>query len=282
MLFGSKKNSVSVTQNADYVIWDIDISGVAYDTTLNVEAGCFGLYIVNGQLRSNNPAGRWLINPKSEKRDQNKLQLLGVTADKTFVIPCGVGEVPYKDWDLGTETKVGMRGSAKVRILNAWTLYNTLGKSNIKSIDIDNYVHSKIAELMTTQLAKVLEKYDYLTITTQQSEVSNVLFEKFREELGKVGLQMEEFSLEGFHFKDEYVKSRNEALQKDKEKKEDKQKRREEERRQQAEIDMIKDLASISNQPKKEVEAPRTTYCPKCGQKLDGNAVFCPNCGKKI
>lgn len=282
MLFGSKKNSVTVTQNADYVIWDIDISGVAYDTTLNVEAGCFGLYIVNGQLRSNNPAGRWLINPKSEKRDQNKLQLLGVTADKTFLIHCGVGEVPYKDWDMGVETTVGMRGDCKVRILNAWTIYNTLGKSNITSKDIDNYVYSKIAELMKTQLAKVLEKYDYLTITTQQSEVSNVLFEAFREELGKVGLQMEEFSLLGFNFNESYIKGRNEALQKDKEKKEDKQKRREEERQQRAEIEMIKDLASISNQPKKEMEAPRTIYCPKCGQKLDGGAAFCPNCGKKL
>lgn len=284
-MWDNKNKNVSVTPSNQYVIWNIDISEIAYDATLNVEPGCLGIYIVNGQLRSNNPSGRWLINPKKEKRANNQQKLLGVTADKTFIIHCGVGGVAYKDWELNIETTVGAHGDCRVRILDAWTLYKTLGKTDITPDDVDDYVRAKLSELMTTELASVLQNYDYLTITTEQSRIADALREKFRKEVEVVGLELETFALKKIFFNEKYEADRKAAFEKENKRKEDKAQRREEERRQYAEIDALKSLSEINmgnNNGNNNQRVQQSTFCPKCGNKVDGGAMFCPVCGKKL
>ena len=46
----TKVKNIVVKPNSDYVIWSVDLEGIVRDTTLNVEAGCVALYIVNGNL----------------------------------------------------------------------------------------------------------------------------------------------------------------------------------------------------------------------------------------
>ena len=69
-----KIKNVVVSSNETYVIWSENIDEIARDTTLNVEAGCIALYIVNGVLKSINTPGRWLIKSKEEEKSKPSLK----------------------------------------------------------------------------------------------------------------------------------------------------------------------------------------------------------------
>ena len=92
-MFGNKDKvkEVTISTNDDYVIWNVDVTNVARDTTLYVEQGSFGVYIVNGVLRSTNTPGRWVINSKEDEKKGNRIQLIGVNSNKTYDIFCGIG-----------------------------------------------------------------------------------------------------------------------------------------------------------------------------------------------
>lgn len=289
MLFGKKDkvNSVTVSPNEDYVIWNVDVSNVARDTVLNVSQGCVAIYIVNGGLKSTNPAGRWVINSKEEEKSKCKIQLLGVNADKTYDILCGVGGVPYKDDEINAETTVGAHGECKIRVLMPWTLCSVLGKNDVKTEDIDEYIRTKTAELMTTSLAEVLQKYDYTSINTKLTAISDEMKKKISKEFGDFGLSVESFSVKGIHFPDEFKQKREDFFDKANKRKDEKEARREKERAQRAEADVISTIISSSRAgkdsvaPASDVNVP-VQYCPKCGMKISKGAVFCPGCGKKL
>ena len=294
-----KVRNIVVTPNQDYAIWSPNLENIVRDTTLNVEAGCVALYLVNGMLKSINPPGRWVIKSKDEDKSQSKLQLICANTDKTFDICCGVGMIPFKDEDLNLETTVGAHGECKIRITQPWALYNALGHSDITADEIDSYMKLKLSEIMTARLAEVLQHYDYNNIMTQQSVIASDLGKKFSQHLNEIGIEVVGFSLAGIMFSEDYQNKRKEYFENQNRRKAEKEEQRAKAREQRAEIDNILAVANaargLSSAPVQSNAAPNppqvhsvdnslnqpVKYCSRCGTKMAKTADFCPGCGKK-
>ena len=296
-----KIRNVDVVSNKDYVMWQIDIENAVRDTTLNVAAGCIALYIVNGMLKSTNMPGRWCIKSKDEERSNARLQLIGVNTDRTFEIRCGVGDIPFKDYELNVETKVGAHGECKIRISQPWSLYTTLGKANITAQDIDDYAKLKMRELMTSCLSSVLQNYDYNNIMTKQSDIAAELAKRFSEELFRYGVEVESFALAGICFPEEYQQQRKAHFDAENDKRQQREQRREREREERREVESIVAIANatsninVPSQPQAPAQnnvppyggptnygGAGVKYCPKCGQQVNATANFCPKCGQRL
>ena len=292
-----KIKNVVVSFNNKYVIWAEDIDNIVRDTTLNVEAGCIALYIVNGVLKSINTPGRWVIKTKEEEKSNSRLQLICVNTDKTFDILCGAGNIPYKDLELNLETVVGAHGECKIRISQPWSLYTSMGHANITAEEIDEYVKLKLREILTTRLAEVLQHFDYDNIMTQQSTIAEDLEKKFSQKLNEIGIEVTSFALAGIKFSDEYLEKRKTFFEGQNLKKAEKEERRAREREQRAEIDSIVSIANATrslnvgenhtitqnntnNSQINDANQP-VKYCSRCGTKISASATFCPSCGKK-
>ena len=294
----TKVKNVTIRVNNEYVIWNEDIENIVRDTTLIVEPGCVGVYIVDGMLKSINPAGKWLLKSKEEDKKKSSLQLIGVNTDKTFEIRCGAGNIPYKDFEVNVETLVGAHGSCKIKISQPWLLYTTMGKANVTAEEIDQYMKQKLSEIMTSTLAEVLQSYDYGNVATQHSEIADKLAQKCAVKLNDIGVQATDFTLAGIKFTEEYQAQRKEFFEAQNRKKAEKAARREKEREQQAEIDNLIAIANatqqmnIDNGMANQANAPAAPvqndfnqpvkYCSRCGMKMASNAVFCPGCGYKV
>lgn len=292
-----KVKNIVVTQNEDYAIWSPDLDNIVRDTTLNVEAGCVALYLVNGVLKNINPPGRWVIKSKEEDKTQSKLQLICANTEKTFNICCGVGMIPFKDEDLNIETTIGAHGECKIRITQPWSLYTALGHSNITADEIDSYMKLKLAEIMTVRLSEVLQHYDYNNIMTQQSVIAADLTKKFSNNLNDIGIDVVSFSLAGIMFSEEYQNKRKEYFELQNQRKLAKDEQRAKAREQRAEIDNILAVANAAKGLGGSVQPPQAAnaspamdnslnqpvkYCPRCGTKVAKTAEFCPSCGKKF
>jgi len=300
-MFGKAKKlkTVEININNEFVMWEVDLSNIDVNANLYVSAGCLALYIVNGTLRSMNTPGRWIIN---EKKDANApKRLIGVNSDKTFDIFCGTGDIPYKDYETNIETTVGIRGEAKVRILQPWMVFTTLGKSTLTSDELDEYIRTKLAEIMANNLSAVIQKYDYQSVNTQLNAMSETILDIFAEQCNKIGLQCSSFSVNTVFFNDEFKQARKDYFDSQNKRKEAKLDRREEEKRIRFESEMNKEAAeaaAIINRslPKPEPKpqpAPQQPsqpqggyqphqdfkWCQRCGAKVSVNTRFCPNCG---
>lgn len=283
-LFGGNKQekSVAINVNDKYVMWEVDISNVAYNAEVTIEAGCRAIYLVNGKKEAILMPGRRRINAKEDKRDKNTLRLIGVCAEKNFVVRIGVGGVPYKDWEMNIETTVGTHGDCSVCIQDPYELYKRIGKSDVTQEDVDEFIRSKISELLKTELALVLQNCDYFTVTTEQSHISSQLIQKFKTELFNVGVDCDNFSLKEIFFPEEYSKARKAKEENDKKRKEEKEQRREREREQRAEIDAFNSLNLSNVGGSNTTNNPTSGFCPACGSKIPSDAKFCTGCGKKI
>ncbi len=298
-----KIKNIVVSPNKEFVIWSVNLDDIVRNTVLDVDVGCVALYIVNGMLKSINTPGRWMIKSKEEDKAGSMLQLICVNTDKTFDIFCGVGNIPFKDFDLNIETVVGAHGECKIRISQPWTLYTSIGHANITVDEIDEYVKLKLSEMMTVRLAEVLQHYDYDNIMTQQTAISADLEKRFSQRLNDIGIEVVSFALAGIKFTDEYQNYRKSYFEGQNQKKADKEERRIKEREQRAEIDNLKSLISATegiNVPPvppagavppanagaksdgfRDINQP-IKYCPRCGMKMSADAAFCPGCGKKL
>jgi hypothetical protein len=296
-----KVSEIIVQPNKDYVIWPADLTNIVKETTLIVESGCVAMYFVNGMLRSQNPPGRWVINAKDDYRSNSRLQLICANTDMTFTIYCGVGGVPFKDFDLNIETMVGAHGECKIRINKPWQLYATMGRAQVSAEEIDEYIKLKLNELMTTKLAEILQHYDYNNIMTQQSAIADALKKNFAQSLGEIGVDVSSFAMAGIMFSDDYRAKRQEAIDKAEQLKQDKIDRRNREREQRQELDSLIAIANATRDlnpsagatpqtppvnPTQPVIVDMTNqpvkYCPRCGTKMAQSSAFCPGCGKKL
>lgn len=286
-MFGKEKvKNITVSPNDGYIMWNVDIGNIARDAVLDVQTGCAALYIVNGSLKSYNTSGRWLINGKDEIKIGGKLQLIGVNSDRIYTILCGAGGIPFRDYELNTETTAGANGECKIRLIQPWTLYTLLGKPDVTSDDLDAFVRGKLSELLSASLADEFSKYDYNTVNARLTAISEGLKNKVFESLSACGLMAEDFSLNAIYFSEEYKLKRAENFERSNRKKEEKAEQRERERAQRAEIDAIRSLAGVDLKDRtadaKSGGAELVRYCARCGAKTEKDALYCPSCGVKL
>ena len=302
-----KIKNLSIAPSSEYVIWSEDLGNIARDTTLIVGAGCVGLYLVNGVLKSINTPGRWLIKSRAEEKEKSALQLICVNTDKTFEVCCGVGNIPFKDFELNYETVVGAHGECKIRISQPWPLYMTFAHAPITAEEVEGYIKLKLSEIMTSRLAEVLQHYDYNNVMTQQSAIADDLTKKFSQSLQDIGIEVVSFALAGIQFNEDYQEQRKNFFDGQNRRKSEKEERRQKEREQRAEIDSIVAIANatrnlnptVSEQPavpsmpinnapsfapqvNNAGNSSEINFCPRCGAKLLRSAIFCPGCGKKL
>ncbi len=287
MFNNDKIKEVVIAPNSQYVIWSENLDNVARDAKLTVSAGCVGLYIVNGVLKSVNTPGRWVIKSRDEEKSKSNLQLIGVNSDKVFEIFCGVGNIPFHDYDIDIDATLGSHGDCKLRIASPWALYTTFGHAPITSEEIDEYAKGKLIEIMTSQLSGAASKYDYDQIMSMQSTISTDLEKAFGKALMDIGLEVAGFSVRGISFSPDYLEKRKEHFENEKRFKQEKRERREREREQRTEAEVVAIMNANSNNTPPAPAAPVTPnhtvqYCPMCGTKLPAGVKFCSNCGKKL
>ena len=287
MFFNNDKiKEVTISPNNKYVIWSEDLENVARDAKLTVSAGCVGLYIVNGVLKSVNTPGRWVINSRDEK--SSNLQLIGVNSDKVFEIFCGVGNIPWHDYVIKIDGKLGAHGDCKLRIASPWALYTTFGHAPITAEEIDEYAKGKLVEIMSSNMAAAIEKYDYESIKSAQSTISAELEKQIGKSLFDIGLEVVNFAIRGITFDQDYLDRRQAHFDEKKRLEAEEDARRIRIREQRAEAEMINALNAHANDaPPTAPAAPAAPnhtvqFCPMCGTKLPAGVKFCSNCGKKL
>ncbi len=289
MFFKNKDKGVkelTVSPNPDYCIWVIPSDDLAYDAIANVDPGCQLLYVVNGQLRDKVRSRRVVINPKRERSENNHITLVGVNFDKIFEILCGVGRIPYKDYEIGAETVVGVSADMKVRIMDGWKLFSMLGNKNITADEINDLIRSKCAEILSAELSKKLQNCTYHTLTKEKNTMSKTLEESIAKVLDSLGVYLVDgtFALGEFFFQPDYVKLREDYGAHQTENMMEEDRLRLERRKNRMEMQMIESIARTNSQ---NAQADRSSQgnavcCPECGIMVSPDVKFCPNCGKKI
>ena len=276
---------IVVQPNNEKLMWSIDTSRLAYDAELIVNMGCQVLYIVNGSLSNAFDAGKYIINPKKQRRENNIITLVGVNRGRTFSLVWGVGEIPYRDRDSKTETEIGMNGEYTLQLLQPATLYTTFGKTDVLPQDIADKTRSKLAEILKTQLSKELEKYSYINIQSAQRQISDMILESFKKEMFQLGFGLESFALREIYFPEEFKNKRIQDIAKGDEYDNRLRKAAEEKlvrRRQREETDTMKEFLKGVNASAAHSEPSADPKCPVCGMLCKAGTLFCPRCGKKL
>lgn len=288
MFTGKSAKSLVVTPNSDYCIWVIPSNNLAYDTTVTVDSGCQMLYIVNGQVRERVMNRTVVVNPKQDRRLNQMITLVGVNFEKVFEILCGVGQVPYKDREIGYETVVGANADMKVRVNDGWKLYTMFGNRNVKVDEVNDLVRSKCQEIMSTELSKRLQNATYHTLTKGKMEMSNVLEENIAGVLSDMGLYLVNgtFALGDFFFQPDYKKKRMEYGNQQADNQIESERIKMERQKSRMEMQTLEGMARISAQAAAAQSAPTqgssAKFCSNCGKEIAAGAKFCPECGVKL
>lgn len=276
---------IVVQPNNEKLMWSIDTSRLAYDAELIVNMGCQVLYIVNGSLSNVFDAGKYIINPKKQRRENNIITLVGVNRGKTFSLVWGVGEIPYRDRDSKTETEIGMNGEYTLQLLQPATLYTTFGKTDVLPKDIADKTRSKLAEILKTQLSQRVENYSYINIQSAQGQISDMIRDAFEKEMFQLGFALESFALREIYFPEEFKNKRIQDIAKGDEYDNRLRKAAEEKlvrRRQREETDTMKEFLKGVNASAAHSEPSADPKCPVCGMICKAGTLFCPKCGKKL
>ena len=274
---------IVVKPDEEKFMWGIDTSLLAYDAMLIVEMGCQALYLVNGRLARTFDAGRYVINPKKERRENNSISLVGVNRGKSFTLVWGVGEIPFRDRDSKVETEIGMNGEYTIQLLQPANLYTSLGKADVTPEEVAAKTRAKLSETLKTQLSKQLGGYTYLTIQSAQGQISEMIREEFSKQLFELGFSLQSFALKEIFFPDEFKQARAESKG---DEYDERLRRRDEERRQRVaamqEMEAMKEFVSAVNTSGAPGSAPAQIKCPSCGTLSNPGTLFCPKCGKRL
>lgn len=276
------QTEIVVEPKEGFCTWKIDASRLAYDATLVVGMGCEVLYLVNGALSNLFDAGRYRINPRADRRDNNSISLIGVNRGKIFNLIWGVGEIPFRDKEIRAETVIGMNGEYAIQIYKPVKLYTAFGKADITPMEIVVKMRPKLTEMLKSQLAGQLKNYSYLDVQSKQSEISDTVRKTFDKELEEYGIGLKSFALKEIVFPDDFKQARREKQAREDEY-DDMLRREDEEKRHR--LDQLREAKAmeefISKLSPSEPQAAQTK-CPVCGAACVSGAVFCPKCGKKL
>ncbi len=281
-IFSSKKQTITISIDNEHCIRSIPVEGIGYDTTVIVETGCVGIYVVNGRPRQ--PIlepGRYLINDKRERGLISSFALIGANVNKEFEILCGVGGLPYRDPDLDYDAKVGISADMRVHIVNPWELYTAMGNRDLSEREINDYVRGQCISVLQAELTKRLTYCTYDMLPAQAEKMGQKVEERLRELFLNKGIRLVDGSLVlgSFHFDDEYLAmrrrvqdtKRNVSLAKD-----------EAEIKRQRDLADLEALKNVKDMFGKRSDTAEAALCPICGSPIPAGAASCPNCGRKF
>ena len=281
-IFSHKTKQITISIDPVHCIRSIPLDDIAYNTTVIVETGCVGIYVVNGRKNSTfRPGTAYMINDKKD-RDIRSMVLIGANVNKEFEVCSGVGGIPYHDDELGMDAQVGISADMKVHIINPWDFYVALGNRDVTEKDINDYLRGQCAAVLQAELAKRLQYCTYENISAQASKMAQKVEEQLQKIFLEKGVELVGGSLVlgNFYFNEDYMKYRSRvqaargeaAIAKD-------------EQAAKREKDMA-DLEALSRAKeifgRKPDEAPADKKCPLCGATVPAGASVCPNCGKKM
>lgn len=278
-------DEIEVTPAAELCTWKIDTSRLAYDAKLVVGMGCQAMYIVNGSLANVFDAGRYVINPKRERKEGNSIALIGVNRNKNFTLAWGVGGIPYRDKKSRLETEIGLNGEYTIQLLQPGRLYAAFGKEEIAPKEIALKTRAKLTEMLKSELGKRLSGYSYFDISSTQGEISKMIEEAFKEVLFDFGVSLKSFALKEIYFPDEFKRKIKEWQEKEDDldaaiRRQDEEKA--ERIRQRREMEAVEKLIGKAEPSGTSDAKAAQVKCPVCGTLCVDGAVFCPKCGKKL
>lgn len=281
-IFSHKTKQITISIDPVYCIRSIPLDNVAYNTTVIVETGCVGIYVVNGRKSPTfRPGTAYMINDKKD-RDIRSMVLIGANVNKEFEVCSGIGGIPYHDADLGVDAKVGISADMKVRINNPWDFYVAMGNKDITEKDINDYLRGQCAAVLQTELSKLLQYCTYENISSQAARMTQKAEEQLQKIFLEKGVELVNGSLVlgNFYFDEDYLEYRRRvqtvrgeaAIAKDEE-----AMRRE---RGMADLEVLGRAKELFS--RKPDTVPAEKKCPLCGMAVPAGASVCPNCGKKM
>lgn len=270
-----KVKEISVNHNDDYCLWEIDLSNIDYDCTVNVDSGCAALYIVNGRLCGTAYQQRFMINERDKRRENNNIKLIGVNLDSAWELRWG-GETQFAGRDKIVYT-IGIRGSFHIQIDDPWEVYRRKGHS-ITTGDISEEYRKTVKTLMINKLNELANKYSPTEVRGKFDECENVCKQEIESKLANGGMKMavpDMWHLEDPVISDKYIERQiaNDAKKQE----------------QNAREDEMMFIRSFSNcRPAAAATTAATAIkteksCPHCGlSDIEAGIKYCPRCGKKL
>lgn len=272
---------ITISPSDEFCIWNVDLSNIAYDCVLNVGAGCQALYIKNGTVAARPYQTRGLINEKKEKREGNKLEVIGVNYDKPINVLFGAGGIQYRDKEdrEGNETVIGICGECMVRINDAWLLYTKFGNKNVTPSEVNDYVRETCGSILGDKLAAVAQKTSYMQLRSQYEILKQTVKPVIADALFAIGLALEgNLALGELCIPDDYIEKRAKAVDGNRDRLKKEEELREKERERQDDLEALRIISKMGGAGG---SAPAKAFCPECGMAVT-DQKFCPRCGKKI
>lgn len=271
-----EQTEIVVANLNDCVIYkiDVDTETIAKDATINVSAGSQAYIYVDGKASGTYQPGKHALDLKKQKKEGSNIYVLAANRDNAFTMLFGIGNVPFNDRKVKRNVPVGIRGEVRCKIIDPQKLFEEYGTSTAKvtADNISDRMFGKFREVLVSEFASKLDEYDFNTLSTSVSELSQVIHDKLFPELNNNGIMLVSCSISEPYFPENYINERNQLLaDKERELTIGNQKKTDE--------DVISDI--FRNKPKRE-EAEKVIICPFCKAENEANARYCNICGRKI
>jgi len=275
MLFGHN-DVLKIEKKADAIIWEVKPEpGKNYE--IQIEDGLQGIVFRNGvKGESIYATGAKTI----FKKNEGTLKI--VVVNRTIEVPvrCGCGDVPFTDYEIDYETKVGMNGICKIKIINPNQFANLFVTETIVTKEtIEDYFRKNFSKVLAMALAAGLKNHGK-EIEKELYTMGLPIKEYLNQNLGQFGIEVVEFNVLGIKFSDDYLEARTLYFEKKKARREERKEQQRIREEQDRELDALERISKMNNNKKEEKQD--FIYCGLCGFKNEAGTQFCKKCGNKL
>lgn len=271
----NKAKEILVNHNDDYCIWEIDLSNIDYDCTVNVGPSCAAVYVVNGRPCGVGYQQRFLINERSSRRENNIIRLIGVNLDSDCTIYWG-GKTQFTGRDKIVYT-IGIHGSFCIQIDDPWEVYRRKGHS-MTNRDISAEYEPMVTTLLIDKFNEIANKYSPTEVRAKFAECRDEVKHEIQKLLAEGGMKMavpDKWYLGEPVIPEEYIK-----YQKANDAKKQEQNVREDEM---MFIRSLSDYRPVAPAVTAATAVKTEKICPHCGlSDIEAGIKYCPRCGEKL
>ncbi len=274
MLFGHTE-VLRIENKADAVIWEVKPEpGKNYE--IQIDNSLQGIVYRNGVIgESIYATGAKTI----FKKNEGALKI--VVINRTIVVPvrCGCGDVPFTDYEIDYETKVGMNGVCKIKVINPNTFARLFTTEPIVTKEtIEDYFRKNFSKVLAMALAAGLKNHGK-EIEKELYTMGNPIKEYLNQSLSEFGIEVIEFNVLGIRFSDDYLEAREAYFENKKARREERKEQQRIREEQERELDALERISKMSNNKPQQEEF---IYCGLCGFKNKAGTVYCEKCGNKL